>query len=160
MALTVGTDAYDTLANVVQYWTDRGNAEWAALDETAGEILVRKATGYVDRSWDFIGDKATGPQRLKWPRAYAEVEGFALSDTEIPWQIAEAVAEVAEMYRVGTYDMEGIVTDDSAAVSMEKVDVITIQYDTSKRIMGKAIPSHVHDLLKPLTRGTGGLLRA
>ena len=161
MSLTVGTNAYDTLANVRAYWDERGVAAWASLTEVEGEILVRKATDWVDRNFSFIGDKATGPQRLKWPRKFAEVEGWELSSTEIPWQVEEATALVADLYRLGTFDLEGIVTDDNAAISMQKVDVITVQYDTAKRLLGADIPSHVYELLRPVTRSTNaGLARA
>tara|TARA_R110000850_G_scaffold65363_5_gene146313 strand:- start:1318 stop:1803 length:486 start_codon:yes stop_codon:yes gene_type:complete len=158
MALTVGTDAYDTLASVRAYWAARGDTAWALLADAAAEVLIIKATDYVDRNWDYIGEKATGTQRLKWPRQYAEVEGFALSITDIPWQVEESTAIIADMYRLGTFDLEGIVTDDNAAISMTKVDVITVQYDTSKRLGGADIPSHVYKLLDPLTRGVGGTL--
>uniref|UniRef100_A0AAU7VGL3 Minor tail protein n=1 Tax=Dinoroseobacter phage vB_DshS_R26L TaxID=3161158 RepID=A0AAU7VGL3_9CAUD len=161
MTLTVGTDAYDTLANVRSFWAARGDTAWAALADADAEVLIRKATDWVDRNFEYIGDKATGTQRLKWPRKYAEVEGHALSETTVPWQVAEATAHVAELYRVGTYDLEGVLTDDEAAISMQKVDVITIQYDTSKRLQGADIPSHVYELLRPVTRGnSGGLKRA
>lgn len=163
MPLTVGTDAYDTLANVRAYWAARdstASAAWIALADAEAEILIRKATDYVDRNWHYIGDKATGAQRLKWPRKFAEVEGFLLDEATIPWQVQEATAIIAELYRLGTVDLEGIVTDDAAAISMQKVDVITVQYDTSKRLQGADIPSHVHKLLRPLTRGQGGLARA
>lgn len=164
MALTVGTDAYDTLANVRAYWLAHNTTAsdaWVALSDAEAEILIRKATNWVDRNYSFIGDKATGDQRLKWPRKNAEVESFALSETAIPWQVEEATAEIAEMYRLGTYDLEGIVTDDAAAISMQKVDVITVQYDTSKRLQGADIPSHIYELLRPVILGnSGGLLRA
>lgn len=164
MALTVGTDAYNSLANVRAYWDDRDSAAstaWAALADADAEKLIRKATDYVDRNWEYIGDVSTATQRLKWPRKYAEVEGNLLSETTIPWQIEEATAIIADLYRLGTYDLEGIVTDDAAAISMQKVDVITVQYDTSKRLAGADIPSHVHKLLRPLVRSVhGGLARA
>ena len=163
MALTVGTDAYDTLANVRAYWLARDTTAsdaWIALADSDAEQLIRKATDYVDRGWSYIGDKATSTQRLKWPRSNAEVDGFTLDESTIPWQIEEAMAIIAEMFRLGTYDMEGIVTDDAAAISMTKVDVITVQYDTSRRLQGKDVPSHVYDLLMPLTSGSGGLKRA
>ena len=163
MVLTVGTDAYETLANVRAYWAardDTASAAWIALTDDNAEQLIRKATDYVDRKWSFIGDKASATQRLKWPRKYAEVEGFTLDDSTIPWQVEEATAIIAELLRVGTFDSEGIVTDDAAAISMQKVDVITVQYDTSKRLQGGDVPTHVHQLLRPLTRGQGGLARA
>lgn len=160
MTLTIGTDAYSTLAVVRAYWLARGDTFWASLADAEAEVLIRKATDYIDRGWSFIGDKATAAQRLKWPRKYADVEGHAIDDTVIPWQIEEATAMIAEMYRVGTIDMEGIVTDKSAAVILTKVDVITTQYDANSRLLGKAIASHVHELLRPLTSGQAGLLRA
>ncbi len=161
MALSVGTDAYNSLAAVRAYWDARGDTAWADLDDSAAEALIRKATDWVDRSFEFIGDKATGTQRLKWPRQYAEVEGFQLDSSTIPWQVEEATALVAEMFRLGSYNMEGIVTDDTAAISLTKVDVITVQYDTARRLQGGSIPSHVIELLRPVTRGTsGGLKRA
>jgi len=161
MALTVGTDAYETLANVRSYWADRGDTAWALLSDATAEVYIRKATDYVDRNYSFIGDKATAAQRLKWPRKNAEVESFAIAEDEVPWQVEEATAQIAELYRVGTVDLEGIVTNDEAATSMTKVDVITVQYDTSRRLQGSAIPSHVIELLRPLITSTnGGLLRA
>jgi len=161
MALTVGTNAYDTLANVRTYWLERGDTTWAVLTDAAAEVLIIKATDYVDRTWEFIGDKATGTQRLKWPRKYAEVEGFTLSDSDVPWQVEEATAQLAELFRLGTYDLQGIVTNDVAAIIKQKVDVIEVEYDASKRLQGGAIPSHVYELLRPVVRGnSGGLKRA
>jgi len=162
MALTIGTDAYETLANVRAYWLTHNTTAsdaWVALSDAEAEILIRQATDYVDRTWEFIGDKATGTQRLKWPRKYAEVEGFALSETDIPWQVEEATALVADLFRIGTYDLQGIVTDDSAAISMTKVDVITVQYDAAKRLLGGAIPSHVYEILRPVVLGNQGSLK-
>lgn len=164
MPLTVGTDAYSTLANVRAYWADRSStagAAWAALADVDAERFIRRATDYIDRGWEFLGDKATAGQRLKWPRKFVEVEGFLLDETLIPFQIEEATALIADLYRLGTFDLEGIVTDDAAAISMQKVDVITVQYDTSKRLQGADIPSHVYKLLRPLVRNaSGGLVRA
>jgi len=161
MTLTVGTDAYFTLDGVRAFWAARGDTAWAALSDADAEVHIRKATDWVDRNFEFIGDKATGIQRLKWPRRYAEIEGHAVDETTIPWQVEEATAHVAELYRAGTYDLEGILTDDAAAISMQKVDVITVQYDTSKRLQGADIPSHVYELLSSVTRNnSGGLKRA
>lgn len=164
MALTVGTDAYYSLADVRAFWAARDTTSsdaWVALSDDEAEKLIRKATDWVDRNYTYIGDKATGTQRLKWPRKFAEVEGFAIDDTTIPWQIEEATAQIAELYRAGTTDLEGIVTDDAAALTKQKVDVIEVAYDTSKRLNGADVPSHVLELLRPLIANTtGGLLRA
>lgn len=163
MTLTLGTDAYETLANVRAYWLARDDVAsdaWIALSDANAEQLIRKATDYVDRNFAYIGDKSTSTQRLKWPRVGAFVDGFELDSTTIPWQVSEATSAVAEMFRLGIYNMEGIVTNDAAAITMQKVDVITVQYDSSKRLQGKDVPSHVYALLRPLTGGQGALLRA
>lgn len=149
--LTVGTDAYDTLANVDAYHADRGNADWAAVvDDTAREVYIRKGTDWVNRTFDPLEDPTTDTQRLKWP---------TFPDTTIPWQVAEATAIVADLYRQGIYDMEGVVTSDTAAINKTKVDVIEVGYDTAKRLLGASIPTHVYQLLRPLT-GQGRLRRA
>jgi len=161
MTLTVGTDAYDTLDNVRAYWAARSTGtEWADLPDATAEIYIRKATDWVDRNFFFIGDKASASQRLKWPRKFAEVDGYMLEDDVIPFQVEEATAIVADLFRQGTVDLEGVLTDDDAAIAMQKVDVITVQYDTARRLQGQDIPSHVFQLLRPLTRGSGGLARA
>lgn len=159
MPLTVGTDAYSTLAAVRAYWSARNNELWADVEDAVAEGLIRQATDYVDRNWDFIGDKANGAQRLKWPRKFAEVEGYLLDDTTIPWQVQEATAEAAELLRLGTFDLQGVVTDDNASIQLQKVDVITVQYDTTKRLQGADVPTHIHKLLRPLVRSTNGELR-
>ena len=156
--LTVGTDAYSSLVDVDAYHAARGNAEWAAVVDATREVYIRKGTDWVDRTFTFIGDMATGTQRLKWPRKYAEIEGNVLSDLTIPWQVAEATAIIADLFRLGTYDMEGIVTTE-AAITSQKVDVIEVHYDTAARIKGPAVPSHVYALLQPLTN-QNKLLRA
>lgn len=161
MSLTIGTDAYTTVAEVNAYWIARNKTDWEILATDEAEALIRLATDYIDRGWNFKGDKATGPQRLKWPRRFVYVEGFELSPTDIPWQVKEATAIMADVFRLGLYDTEGVVTTESASVMLEKVDVITVQYDTSRRLTGKAVMSHVFELLEPVAGARAqGLMRA
>lgn len=158
MALIVGTDTYDTLANVDAYWVARGNTAWDLLDDATAEINIRKATDWIDRTFSFVGSKLTSAQRLQWYREGACVDGFTVATTEYPNQLKEAVAIVADIFRAGSVDMEGIVTSDTA-ITKEKVDVIEVEYDAASRLRGPAIPSHVYQLLSPLTR-QNSLVRA
>lgn len=161
MTLTIGTDAYATLQEVRDFWAARGEASWATLPDGEAEVYIRLATDYVDRRWNFIGIKATKEQRLKWPRERAVVEGEMLPDNEIPWQVREATALVADLLRIGTFDALGILTTEGAAVTMEKVDVITVQYAAHLRLLSGDIPTHVIQTLRPLlATSQGGLVRA
>lgn len=163
MSLTVGQDAYWTVADVITFWQRRHvrtHTAWTALTTATAEALVRRATDYIDRTFDFRGEKATKAQRLKWPRRRARVEGYTLALTEIPWQIQEATALIADELRAGNFDDKGIVSKD-AAVKRQKVDVIEIEYDTVRRVrLGGDIATHVTHLLRPLLASHSALLRA
>lgn len=150
MALTLLTDSYDSLANIDSYWTDRLNTSWTDLSDSKKESYIRQATDYIDRNFEFIGQKKTNEQRLKWPRLYAvDNDGYTVGDTDAPWQVKEATAIMADLYRQGTYDLNGIVTKDYA-VKREKIDVIEIEYDSDIRQQGADIVNHVYQLLSGL----------
>lgn len=159
MTLTVGTNTYISEADADTYWTDRGNTDWTGLSSANKEIFLIKATDWIDRKYRFVGDKATAAQRLQWPRCYAYVDGFLIDDSTIPWQIEEATAIVADRIRTDLYDTTGIVTDDSA-VTMQKVDVITVQYDNAYRLRGQTVFGDVEQLLSRLRLGAGKLVRS
>lgn len=164
MTLTIGTDAYYSLTDVRAYWAARDttiSTAWVALADADAEMLIRKATDWIDRKWDYIGDVATSTQRLKWPREYAYIGSNALDSTTIPWQIEEANALVAEYYRAGTYNMDGIVQRNDASVSSVKVDVIEKHFDTQRILQGSDVFTNVSQLVRPLIVSNGsGLFRA
>jgi len=160
--LTVGNNAYDTLANVDTYWSDRGGTAWAADTTANREIAIIKATDWLDRNLDWRGTRYTQAQRLGWPRAGAEDDdGYVFAVDEVPWQVEEAMAEIAELYRAGTLDMEGILTADTGrSISEKTVDVITIKYDTAySNGVVAAIPVHVYKKLKGVVLAPGSLKR-
>jgi hypothetical protein len=160
MALTLLTDAYDSVANIDTYWSNRSNTDWTDLSTSKKESYIRQGTDWIDRNFNFSGIRAASSQRLKWPRTSAEdLDGFVVGETDAPWQVKEATAIVADLFRQGTYDLEGIVTSDQAIVR-EKVDVIEVEYSNSLRQQGQDVLNHVHQLLAPLTTQYGQLLRA
>lgn len=153
MALVVGINSYLDLSAARDFWADRAPEEWSRIAVAAANPLLVRATDYVDREFDFLGERTDATQRLKWPRTGITLDGEPLDETVTPWQILEATALVAELYRQGTYDLDTVLTDDKAAVQVQKVDVITIAYDTSRRLQGGDIPTHVFSLLRPLLQG-------
>lgn len=149
MAITVGTDANQDLTTIDAYWAARGNTDWAALADADKEINMRKAADWLERNFRWRGSKATAAQRLGWPRNQAfDDDNFPVGETEAPLVVKEAEAIVADLYRQGTLDLEGIVTDQTAAVIKEKVDVIEVAYDSSARLKGADVVSHVHLMLR------------
>ena len=78
MALVVQTDTgtetaantYIALAYFNTYWTDRGNATALALTDAQKEVLLIKATDYVETVYyqKWLGDKFTATQNTEFPR--------------------------------------------------------------------------------------------
>lgn len=140
MAITLLTDAYDSVANVDQYHSDRGATEWAAIaTEAEKEQYIRKATDYIDRSLSFKGVRATASQRLKFPRdGIIDKDGYTVTAVDAPWQIKEATAIVADLFRDGSVDLSGVVSTDGV-VTKRKIDTLEIEYDTTATAAAGAI---------------------
>jgi len=154
MAITVGTDTNQTLVEADLYWSNRGNTDWAALSDADKEINLRKAADWLERNFRWRGTRKTASQRLGWPRDQAfDEDSFVIGDTAAPPIVKEAEAIVADLYRAGVNDLEGIVTDTESAVIKEKVDVIEVAYDSTSRIRGADVISHVHLMLRGVVLG-------
>ena len=130
------------------------------------ENLARRATDWIDRRFDFIGEKTTLTQRLKWPREYASYPDDQYRyypDTEIPLLVKEAVCIVAEVYRDTTKDIDGVVNFTNV-VKKKKIDVIEIEYDSMIQqkygASSATILNPVYELLRPLTFSRKGLMRS
>ena len=157
MTLTVGTDSYDTLDNVNAYWLKRGNTLWAALTDDEKEVNIVKATDWLERNFSWRGTRATAEQRLGWPRLDAyDDDDFQIGATDAPWQVKEATAIMADIYRDGTYDLNGILTSNARSLKRQKVDVIEVEYDPGSRIPGADVVTHVIKLLNAVTSGSAG----
>lgn len=154
MTLIVGTNTYDTLANVNAYWELRGNTDWEEADDDLKEPAIVKATDWLERNFRWRGSKLTAEQRLGWPRIEAyDDDDFVIGETSAPWQVKEALAIVADLMRVGTYDLEGIMTSNKRSLKRTKVDVIEVEYDPGTRIPGADVVSHVIRMLQGVTMG-------
>lgn len=156
MALIVGTDTFATLAYATTYFTDRGNTAWTDQTDAAAEINLRKGADWVQRMFRFSGVPPVG-QRLHFP-AEGFRDAFGREVTSVPETVQEANVLVADIYREGVVDMEGIVTQDSA-ITKTKVDVIEVEYAESALLRGGAVLTHIYKLLAPIT-SQNKLLRA
>jgi hypothetical protein len=89
-------NSYVTVAEVNDYWTDRGGAPaaWTALGTTAKQGLIVKACDYVDVRFRWRGTRALSTQAMEWPRLNAQRDDGTLV-VGIPTELKEAVAEYA-----------------------------------------------------------------
>ena len=137
MALTIedgsgvaAADSYTTRAEYITYVADYYGGTVA--DEDASDVYLRAAFSWMKgQSWK--GTKTYGrSQTGAWPRTDVEdCEGTDIAVDEIPIEVKQAQMELAwaEQQAPGTLSPSGSVRD--ALVSMEKVDVIQIEFDTS-----------------------------
>jgi hypothetical protein len=88
-------ESYLSVADADTYWSNRGNAVWAAADTADKEVALRKATQYLDTTFIWIGVLADTAQALNWPRSGADdAEGRNLVN-EVPVLVKNATAELA-----------------------------------------------------------------
>lgn len=115
-------NSYALVAEADAYWSDRGNANWAALTDADKKVALIDATDYIDGRFGgrMIGSKATEEQLLEWPRIdtgndlwdYDTVEGEGV----IPMALKYATIQYADRARTAPLAPDPVVND--AGVSM------------------------------------------
>lgn len=168
MALVVETgaglanaNAYVDVAFVDAYAGIMGLAAWLALNTTAKETAIARATMHVNdgNRYPYVGVKRTQEQALLWPREGAvERDGQAIASTSIPYQLKNATAELAGLLGTGTSTQTVVST--SGAIKREKVDVLETEYFSSEEITGSTLLDRfptVESWLAPLLRLVPGI---
>ena len=137
---TAKTDAesFISVADADTYFTNRGNATWAALTTAQKEQALRKATDYMEAMYRarWKGYVKTATQALAWPRSFVYLEPFVVgavgaypylvSDTTVPDIVKHACAELAVKASAAE-----LAPDLEVAVTREKIDVIEVEYDVN-----------------------------
>lgn len=131
-------ESYISVADADTYFTNRGNATWAALATDAKEQALRKATDYMLATYGlrWAGVRVTDTQALDWPRynvprrdAASMAYGALYYDSdEVPTAVARACAELA--VRASADDLS---PDLSAQVKQETVGPISVTYADGAR---------------------------
>lgn len=142
------SDLYCTLAEADEYFSRRGDQEWAEADEPARLAALHKATEFIDTSFRWIGSVASTSQRLSWPRRSArDLEGRLRPSDEIPPEVRDATAWLAKEALSGELDPPA---DRGGEISAIAAGSVSIQYaDTAAS--GKTF-RHVKRLLRNLIR--------
>lgn len=128
MALTVGTDAYVSLAACDAYHTALGNTAWTGLD-AAKEVAIRKATLWVDNAYRgrWKGIRCDTTQPLAWPRwDVTDEDGLYVDSATIPTAIANATCEAALRIIAGT-DLDPD-RDRGGRIKSESVGSLSVVY--------------------------------
>ena len=106
MALTVSSDplgaacnSYADLEEMTEYLTNQveeATAEsWNDLSESDKARYLVNATRTLDSQVQWIGDRYSDEQKLKWPRLNAVVDGFLLDELTFPPAVVAATCEMA-----------------------------------------------------------------
>ena len=114
------------------YFSNRGNATWAALTTAQKESALRKASDYMLATYKdmWAGNPMTQTQALDWPRDMVPKRTAMTTTTSywdnasVPTIVANAAAELA--VRASADDL---LADQARTTKRETVGPITIEYD-------------------------------
>lgn len=138
--IVAGAESYISVADADTYFSNRGNATWAALTTPVKEQLLRKSTDYMVQVYrlQWKGSRVSTEQALDWPRNYVERDDFQASQLNgyaiiggvsyyanniVPTEVKSACAELAVKANSGD-----LAADITRRTAREKVDVIEVEY--------------------------------
>jgi hypothetical protein len=118
-----GAESYLSVADADTYWSNRGDATWAAATTAGKEESLRRATQYLDATFNWMGSILQTTQALGWPRAGAwDREERDLSD-QVPTLVEQATAELAKEALSGALVSTIARTDQAIKVKAGSVEV-------------------------------------
>lgn len=157
MALTIedgtgvpGANSYNSLPEIRSFASARG-LDLPAADADL-EILAIQAFDYIESfRTRFQGMKTTVSLRHQWPRSGVVVDGYYVPSDVIPAELKDAHAQAT----VEAYSTD-LMSNPTAAVKKEKVDVLEVEYQESSPVsMSPSFPK-VDAFLAPLLSSGGG----
>lgn len=119
------SNSYASVAQADSYFADRGNADWAALDTTAKQQALIKATDFLEATYRsaWKGFRVSSTQALSWPRVEVVADGFPIPSSIVPLPVVYSCAELAIRSTTTT-----LLADQGQQVKREKVDVLEVEY--------------------------------
>jgi hypothetical protein len=149
--LDTSCNSYVSLAEADTYTADivmqpSRQDTWDNLDDDVKARYVVNATRLLDNLAQWVGDKYSRDQRLKWPRINACIDGFLLDSTIVPEQVKWATIEMA----LWLMDNDGL-TQVKTNYELDKVSVGSIRIDFNEDGGGSKdqyVPDHVVTLLR------------
>jgi hypothetical protein len=119
-------ESYVSVAGATARQAALGNTNWALLSTAEMEQALRRATQYMLQAFRdrWTGDRLNGTQALDWPRWNVWVDGYPVSPSVVPADIANACADLALKAAAGDLN-----ADLTRGVVREKVGPIETEYD-------------------------------
>lgn len=154
--LDSANNSYASLAEAAEYVLTRVpdealQASWDDLSEELKSAYLVNASRTLDDLCNWIGDRYSRDQGLKWPRINAYVDGYLVDQITFPRAVVEATIEMA----VWSMTISGDVSVSSnAQYDSIKVGPIAIDFNE-----GAGIPtnSYFPDIVAVLLRDYGGI---
>jgi hypothetical protein len=126
-----GADSYGTRAGLISFASSYYGETLDDVDAT--DTPMRRAWAYLN-GLPWKGTKTLGrDQAGAWPRtSMIDCDGNEIATDEIPTELVTAQYELARAEKAspGVLSPQGSIRD--SLISMENVDVIQVQYDTSR----------------------------
>ena len=117
-------NAYVSVAAADTYFSDLNNASWTG-STAVKEAAIRKATKYLDATYNWIGTILSTTQALNWPRTgVTDSQGRDLED-QVPQAVVDACCELALLSF--TDDLVNV-TSNSDYIKREKVGELEVEY--------------------------------
>lgn len=145
-------NSYADLAYASAYFVSRlGAKSWDDAAEVSRESALIHATTLMDKMFDWVGDKYSKEQSLRWPRSNAyDIDDYLIDYTIIPVDIKKAQCELALSF----IENSGY-SGESRGIDRMRIGSIMMDFDGAASSL--PIPQVVIDLLKGLGnyRGSG-----
>lgn len=145
MALTVGTNSYNSRANADIYFADSlRNATWSALlPATKDQALVEATRVFERQSWQ--GAKEDSAQTLAFPRTgLTDCEGNAISADDSLTIISEAQYEYALLL---SQDVNILQNRDATGTNTRRLRAGSAEIEFFRPQEGTRFPLVIHDLI-------------
>jgi len=146
-------DSYVSVEFADNYFTSRGYTEWASIGEDEAdsdaekEVLLIKATDFIDNIYQWNGKKASYEQALNFPRTgLFDYNGYEV--VSVPVQLKQAVCEAVKVLINGSELFN--TQSENGAVINEKIGELSFSYDVSQKVKDSTLYESINSRLKGL----------
>ena len=122
---TIGGSTTNSYITVAEYSAYADNFCGVFGNDTAAhEDQLRRATAYINRVYNFVGDAQYQTQAMAWPRLTTQlIDGWPINPDTVPQDIKDAEAELAFLVHGGT-DLMATVTGGSTRRTKSKAGIV------------------------------------